>query len=312
MALVDEILRRPELAEAPPVLVDVGASGAPHAKWKPIARYSVCVAFEGGEANVPSSTRGFRQLHVVPSVVAERPAQREPFYLTRFPYCSSRLRPNHRALNRYAFGPLFEVERVAEVDAVGLRETLAQLGLERVDWFKSDSQGTDLRLFASLGDELVSHVLLAEFEPGIIDAYEDEDKLTDVMRYLDERNFWPSHLEVKGSQRIDSSLLERTLPPRLRRHLGVAVKSAPCWAEIEYLNDFEQESVLGKREYLLGCVLAWLRGHYGFVLELAGRGRTRFGDEIFGRVERAAALQMRLGFARLPLAAARSLSGRLH
>jgi hypothetical protein len=312
MALVNEILRRPEFAEAPPVLVDIGASGAPHAKWKSIARYSVCVAFEGGEAAVRSSTRGFRQLHVVPAVVAERPAQREPFYLTRFPFCSSRLRPDHRALSRYAFEPLFQIERVDEVNAVGLRETLAQLGIERVDWFKSDSQGTDLRLFISLGNELVSRVLLAEFEPGIIDAYVGEDKLTDVMRYLGERNFWASGLEVKGSPRIDSSLLERTLPPPLRRYLGLAVRTAPCWAEIEYMNDFEQESVLGKREYLLGCALAWLRGHYGFALELAGRGRTRFGDETFTRVERAAARRMRLGFARLPLAAARRLSGRLH
>jgi len=310
MALVDEILRLPELEEAPPVLVDIGASGEPHAKWKPIARYSICVAFEGGEAEVSSSARGFRRLHLVPAVVAEQPAQREPFYSTRFPYCSSRLRPNHEALARYAFGPLFEVERETEVEAVGLRETLEGLGLERVDWFKSDSQGTDLRLFASLGDELVSRVLLAEFEPGIIDAYEGEDKLADVMRYLGERGFWPSDLEVKGSQRIESGLLARTIRPRLRRHVGIALKTAPCWAEIEYLNDFEQEGVFGKREYLLGCVLAWLRGHYGFALELAGRGRERFGDEAFGRVEQAAARRIRLGFARLPLAAARRLSAR--
>ena len=72
---------------------------------------------------------------------------------------------------------------MVELPALDIPSVLAELGLERVDWLKGDSQGTDLRLFRSLGD-LASSVLVAEFEPGIIDAYEGEDKFADVLNDL--------------------------------------------------------------------------------------------------------------------------------
>ena len=84
---------------------------------------------------------------------------------------------------------------------------------------------------------------------------------------------------------------------------------APGWGEVEYFNDFADEDLFDKREYLLGCALSWVCGHYGFALELASRGRARFGDGVFARVERAAELRIRGGFAALPLAAVRSRFG---
>jgi hypothetical protein len=307
LSLVNDILGRPDLVDAPPVLVDIGASGPLHPKWKAIAPYSICVAFEGHEAVAPGMHSGFRELHARAAIVAERALPREPFYLTRFPYCSSRLRPNKHGLSGYAFAPLFEVEEVREVETVALPEVLTELGLERVDWFKTDSQGTDLRLFASLGDEQISRVLIAEFEPGIIDAYEGEDKLADLMSFMGGRSFWISDLTVKGTQRVSADVLEAQLSPLERRLAGVALKRAPGWAEVEYLNNVEEDSLFGERELMLGCLFALLRGHGAFALELALRAQARFEDPVFKRLETAARRAIRLRYARLPLVAARSL-----
>ena len=307
MQLADEVLGQPELVEAPPVLVDVGASGPLHPKWKAIARHCVCVAIEGGESGLAEAGSAFRELHVRHAIVAERAGKGQPFYVTRFPYCSSRLRPKSDALQRYAFAPLFEIDKVLEVETVALPDVLEDVGVDRIDWFKTDSQGTDLRLFASLGDEAISRVLVAEFEPGIIDAYEGEDKLSDLAAFMAARSFWMSDLSVQGTQRITTGVLETAFDALERRLATASLKRAPCWAEVEYLNDFEQESVIGKRELMLGCLFALLRDHEGFALELARRGRARFGDDVFRRLETAARRAVRRRYARLPVAAVRSL-----
>jgi hypothetical protein len=315
VSVVDRILRLPELEEAPPVLVDVGAAQGIHPPWRRIAKYSVCVAFEADErelSSVTSEAAGFRRLTTYNAIAAERSSPAEPFHLTASPFCSSRLAPRLDALGRYAFAPLFEVERTVEPRALGLSAALADLGLERVDWIKIDSQGTDLRLFRSLPYDLARTVLVAEFEPGIIDAYEDEDLLADLLLEMRGGGFWVSEMTVRGSTRIDSTLAQRMLGPRASGYLDASHKTAPGWAEIEYFNDFDDEDSLGKRELLLGCAFAFLRGHNAFALELATKGRERFGTP-FEELERTALRRIRAGFVRLPLAVAASrLSRRLH
>jgi hypothetical protein len=263
------------------------------------------VAFEADEReldSVTSDSAGFRRLTTFNRVVAEHAAEAEPFHLTASPFCSSRLAPRLDALERYAFGPLFRIDRTVELPAIDLRSALAQLGLERVDWIKIDSQGTDLRLFRSLG-ELLRSVLVAEFEPGIIDAYEGEDTLADTLSELRSLGFWVSELTVRGSTRIGSRLARDVVGARASNYLDACHKTAPGWAEIEYFNDFASEDRFGKRELLLGCAFAFLRGHNAFALELATKGGRRFGSP-FQELERTAVRRIRAGFARLPLAAA--------
>jgi FkbM family methyltransferase len=312
--LVDRILRLPELEAAPPVLVDIGAAQGIHPKWRAIARYSVCVAFEADErelGSVTSEAAGFRRLTTYNRIAAERASEAEPFHLTASPFCSSRLAPRHDSLARYAFAPLFRVERTVELPALELPSALAQLGVERVDWLKIDSQGTDLRLFRSLGDALAAKVLVVEFEPGIIDAYEGEDTLAELLADMGARGFWVSDLTVRGSTRIDSVLARRALGSRASTYLDACHKTAPGWAEIEYFNDFAADDAFRKRELLLGCAFAFLRGHNAFALELATKGRERFGPP-FDELERTALRRIRAAFARLPLAVAASrLSRRL-
>jgi hypothetical protein len=308
MSLFSEVLRSEPFVDAPPILVDVGASGLAHRKWKPIARHCVCIAFEPDERERRLERRhgDFRELWVVNRPVAERAEAAARFHLTRSPYCSSLLEPDAEALARYALAPLFDVQRVEEVETVELPTVLAEVGHERVDWFKSDSQGTDLRLFASLGDEVAAHVILVELEPGIIAAYRGEDTLADAIAELGRRGFWMSGLRIEGWPRLRRDIAER-LGHRLVR---AALRPAPGWGEAEWLSSFEPEALFGERELLLGCVFASLRGHHGFTLELASRGRERFGGALFERLERAALRRVRTGALRAPAFVARRLLAR--
>ena len=85
------------LVNQPPVLVDIGASGFLHRKWRSIAKYSVCIAFDADTRDFDASeieNRNWRKLIKLNRLVAEIPRKAVNFYLTQSPHCSSTLSPD--------------------------------------------------------------------------------------------------------------------------------------------------------------------------------------------------------------------------
>jgi FkbM family methyltransferase len=288
LELVDRILSSPEFAAEPPVLVEVGASGGTNARWRALAPYSICIAFDPDARamqTVHDETSGYRRLYVVPAAAVADDVREAEFHLTRSPYCSSRLRPDAAALGHWSFARLFDVERTVRVPCVGLRKALEDAGVSRVDWFKSDSQGTDLRLFQSLGEALCLRVLAVEFEPGIIDAYEGEDKLSAVLAAMDRPEFWLCDLDIRGTLRMSPEEATRLENGRTGL-LTTVLRAAPGWGEMTYLNTFHGGGPFSKRDWLLGWVIASIREQHGFALDLARRGGTAVSDPVFAELAR--------------------------
>lgn len=284
-ALLPRIFQHSALRDKPPVLVDVGASGALPPQWKSIARYAIGVAFDADRRDFAvseSTSKGYRKLYSVNRLLAAAPADEVAFYLTRSPHCSSSLPPDAAALAPWAFRPLFDVEKVVTMPAASVQGSLAAVGIDYVDWYKTDSQGTDLRIFDALPAATINRVLVAEFEPGIIDAYVGEDKLHGLMAYMDRKPFWVTDMKIKGSQRIEQADLAG-LGALQRRDIGAFLKAAPGWCEIAYLNTFAEPG-MGLREHLLGWTFATIKGEHGFALHVAQRGQRRFGDPLCGEL----------------------------
>ena len=164
-----------------------------------------CDRRRDGDAGVSNN---YKQLYVYPRLLISTSESEAKFYLTKSPYCSSLLRPLNQKLKQWAFADLFELEKIVTLKAINLQTVLKELKLDRVDWFKTDSQGTDLRLFKSLGDDLIRKVLVADFEPGIIDVYEGEDKLWHVMSFMEQSGFWMSDMDIRGSQRVQADIFK--------------------------------------------------------------------------------------------------------
>lgn len=286
MKIIDKILSRNEFRDNPPILLDIGASGELHAKWKDIAKYSICIAFDADDRDLlfaEKETDNYKKLYIFNRIVSDQSDEELEFHLTNSPYCSSVLPPANKSLNNWIFSELFNVERKAKIKAVNLPAVLRELNIKKIDWFKTDSQGTDLRLFKSLGQDIVDKVLIAEFEPGIIDAYEGEDKLASLMLYMDKQPFWMSEINILGSKRINSKIYDK-LNKQERKTMSF-LKTSPGWGEVLYLNSFEKDSLLDKRDYLLGWVFAYNEGQYGFALEIALKGLEKFNDDIFAQMK---------------------------
>jgi hypothetical protein len=283
MQILDEILNRPEFVNNPPVLVDIGASGKIHSKWKKIAKYSVCIAFDADDREfgyVENAASGFKKLFVYNCIVSDKPSDKIDFYLTKSPYCSSTLEPDLEALAEWSFADKFISEKNVSLNNITLSKVLENLKIDKIDWFKTDSQGIDLRLFKSLRSEIQNNVIVAEFEPGFIDAYKNEDKLFDIVKYMSSGNFWMSDFVTKGAERLTrNDLTAFTNNNFLKKLIQFSHRKSPGWAEITYINSFKNNP--GLRNYLLGWVFSVIHNQYGFSLKLAVEGKSKFNDKIF-------------------------------
>jgi len=283
MNIIDKILTNELFADNPPVLLDIGASGEIHPKWRPIAGYSICVAFDADDREMGytvKETEGYRKLFVFNKLVTDNTDPEADFFLTKSPYCSSLLPPDHKNISKWNFGDLFQVEKVVRMNTVRLPSALAEIGITKIDWFKTDSQGTDLRLFRSLGEATMDNVLVAEFEPGILDGYLGEDKLWHIMSFMEKRPFWMSDIKICGTQRIS----RETVAERFGSSGGqveMPLKTSPGWGEVTFINSFESRDTMDVRDHLLGWVFAILEDQFGFAMDIARSGHEKFLDPFF-------------------------------
>jgi hypothetical protein len=283
--------------DKPPVLLDIGASGSLPAHWKILASHSICIAFDADDRDFiieESQKSNWKKLYTLNRLVTPESSENADFYLTRSPHCSSSLLPNKAALEPWAFQGLFDIEKTIKLQAIDLKTALKQIGLGHIDWYKTDSQGTDLRIFRSLPSKVMGNVLVADFEPGIIDAYAGEDKLHHLMAFMDQKPFWISDMEIKGSQRINSKAMQNLISV-LQKKIGYFLKASPGWCEISYINKFESSN-LSIREFLLGWVFATVKGQHGFALHLATLGESKFKDEFFSELEKYSHQRLYMGF----------------
>jgi len=275
--MIDTILQSRYFNDQPPVLVDIGASGEINAKWKSIAGYSFCLAFDADDREFHVSdqvNKSYKRLITFNRIVTTESSDYSTFYLTASPYCSSLLEPDMGKLRPWLFNPLFKVIKQTQLPTVTLAQSLQTAGIKYIDWFKVDTQGTDLRIFKSLPSEIQETVLAAEFEPGIMDAYKQEDKLYSVMEEMHKQNFWLSSMKIKGTQRLKSDYADQFGSFTSER----IIRTSPGWAEINYFRNPAGQSC---RSLLMTIVFALLERQYGFALEISDYGIDQFNEPLF-------------------------------
>jgi len=169
--IIRKILKQECFLDKPPVLVDVGASGELRKIWKSIAPFSIHRAFDADnrDFNIEEKSQTvYKKSFVINRLVSDDEGQKN-FYLTKEPHGSSTLEPDLLNLSRYHMKSYFEVKRRVQLQALPVKKILNELDIPYVDWFKTDTQGTDLKIFKSLGDGIMNKILVAELEiKGIV------------------------------------------------------------------------------------------------------------------------------------------------
>lgn len=259
-----------------PVLLDIGSSGPTPEIWQDIASHSVYVGFDADarEMEDDAASAYYKALIVQKAVTSHADLAEVEFFLTASPHCSSVLQPDNAALASYLFAPLFEVERKASLPAVTLDAVMHELGLSHIDWFKTDSQGTDLRLFLSLNQAVRSRVLAVDLEPGLIDAYRGEDLFTATHQQLLREGFWLSDMAVCGTVRCRPDTLEALQLAGVEisaDEVDATTRSSPGWTNVRYLKTVESllENRPEQRDFALLWTFAMIDAQWGFALDVA-------------------------------------------
>jgi FkbM family methyltransferase len=287
MNVYRQLLTQPELRDNPPVLVDVGAAGGVTPVWREIAPYCIGIGFEPDardSAALSEGSRLFGRWIYCEGLVAPKaaPGEKLPFHLTKSPHCSSLLKPRADLLQDWLFADFFAIDRMATVPAVTLADALSKHGLQRIDWLKCDTQGQDLSIFLSLPEEWRRRAIAVEFEPGLIDAYEGEDKFWHTLRALDAEPFWISHLEVCGTQRGNADVFRRVLGESATKWNRRLAPTAPGWVNVRYLRSITRDAaLLDRRALLLSWLFSDMLSQHSHALAVATLGKERFGPALF-------------------------------
>ena len=292
-----------------PVLVDVGASSGPPPFWRDIARHAVHVAFDPDLREMSEAHGGpfYKSTILNEAITANKDSDQVTFYLAAAPQCSSTLRPNYEVVSNYFGAERFEIKQEVQAKATTLDQVLQRLNLDRIDWLKLDTQGTDARLFDSIRDDVRSRLLAVDLEPGLRGAYVGEDLFGEVHRTMLRNGLWLSRADVKGFPRMRQATLAATTaaqPDLTSEVVTKALRKTPGWIELRYLRTLESMAkppaagrAIDRNDYLMLCAFAMIDDQFGFALDVAGAYEKTFGrDEKLTAMREEAVARIRQGY----------------
>jgi len=256
-------------AEKPIVLVDVGASGEPPANWRILAPLACYIGFDPDQrAIIETNAFGFRRFVMVNRAISGTGQKAVEFFLTRSPYCSSTLKPIQDALDHYGFSELFHVVGKASAPASSLDAALEEVGLDRIDWLKVDSQGTDLRIYESIRLTRRDRLWVLDVEPGMMNFYAGEDAFEDAHRQILRENYWLSSAHFQRYARVSAASRGRLEASGLDPQ---SLPKSPTAIEAQYFRTLAHVEASGSDVRDLVCVwaLAMANGLHGFAMDIA-------------------------------------------
>lgn len=167
-------------------LVDVGATGGVNSRWKKIQEYVYPILFDPDPRAAFPDT-GFEQL-VVNTALNNVPG-RVSLNLCKKPQVSSLYKPDCKFLELYTNPDRFRVVDKLELDAETLDGQMIENGLERVDFIKLDTQGSELDILMG-SRRTLSDVIGIETEIEFSRMYQGQHLFGDLDRFLQSQGFF--------------------------------------------------------------------------------------------------------------------------
>ena len=245
-------------------LLDVGASGRPDPKWRPLAHLINLVAFEPNSAECARLTEqqhGFRSTTFLPYALGGHDEQ-ATLYKTKSIYCYSLLEPNADWLGRFAFRDLFEVTGKEPIRTHRLEDLPELAGLD-VDAIKLDTQGLEVPILDGAGD-LLEQAFYVETETGFVENYSSETTYAQIDEFMRDHGFLLFDLNARHR-------IPRGNP------LGVypTGKEQILWCEAVWLKDYVKQAnadwqrCFSREKALKVLLLCAIQGCADFGFELA-------------------------------------------
>jgi FkbM family methyltransferase len=225
-------------------LIDVGAAGGIQDKWSRFMDRVKCVFFEPAEkeaAELRARYAKHNDVDVLEVALSDADGT-QTLYLTRFPQCSSLLKPRHAGVAKYKVAPCFDVVSTASI-AVRRYETLwLEKRVPRPDVIKIDVQGAEYQVLEGFGN-LLNGCIGIELETHFYEIYEGQKLLGDIVAYLENYGLFLRKLEQQSS--FDADLVEANAYFTRRRKLITSGGEDKKLQIIEHVWGLGRESSVG-------------------------------------------------------------------
>jgi FkbM family methyltransferase len=172
-------------------LVDIGARGGPHERWKPCGEFLRLIGFEPDEV-------AFKELQAGKAAPGVRTyintglfnaPQEVEFNFTRNRGCSSILVPNMELLKYFPEPQRYDVLASSTLKTTTLDLALSEAEVEDLDFIKLDTQGTELFILQGATTVLSRSVFGVEVEVEFAEIYHGQPLFSDVDKLLREHGF---------------------------------------------------------------------------------------------------------------------------
>ena len=183
------------LGEEPIVLVDAGARGGIPKRWRPVEPWLSVVGFEPDARSLDELDQSDRR-RIFPKALASEPGS-VTLHLTAEEGDSSVLTPNRPFLNRFPRAERFDVVGTQTVSGDTLDNQLAEGGIDRVDFIKLDTQGSELMILEGARQTLGRGVFGIEVEVELNPIYDHQPLFSDVDGFLRSLGYELFDLELR-------------------------------------------------------------------------------------------------------------------
>lgn len=258
--------------EKPLVLVDLGASVLTPPVWRALQPYAHYIGFDPDAEHTTHVAREAFQKATLLHYAIGATAGEAQFYELAYHQSSSLLRPTDWAQD-YHFAHYFEIKRVTPVTVKTLDEALGETGIKRVHWLKTDVQGMDYAVYASLSPSLRAGLLAYDVELGLSALYEGEVPFGTAHERVLADGFWLAQLQPQGGWRLGPKARQwlKTNPDLPWDIVERSTPRTPSWVDARYLRTLA--SLAAQRapqsDYVLLWVASVLSAQYGYALDVA-------------------------------------------
>jgi FkbM family methyltransferase len=183
------------LQEEPIILVDAGARGGIPKHWRPVEPWLRVIGFEPDARSLDSLDESDRR-RTFPKALASRPGS-VTLHLTAEAGDSSVLVPNRPFVDRFPRAERFDVVGTQTVSGDTLDNQLAADGIDRVDFIKLDTQGSELMILEGARQTLGRGVFGVEVEVELNPIYQQQPLFSDVDRFLRSLGYELFDLELR-------------------------------------------------------------------------------------------------------------------